>query len=243
MKLLLMALKERFLSLGHFGAVSQRATGGKPYFRNDDVCWDTPLEEFRAFCAIFVNHGFRQLHGVTIFGKTVVRPGPDGRAGGPYDGYPDLCDLDNDTIRWLSTGFPFSERQELIAYLRSSPDDIALHGLYHTDYAAMSPQEQRREMSEGLALLRELFPEKQIRFFIAPFNRIAPETAQVCRELGLELLAGDGVHLEAELPRLRLRPGVWYRYHHHRFYPESTFDYYRLSLPLLDRALGRGGRR
>lgn len=204
-------------------------------FRNDDVCWDTPLDEFTTFCETFTKYGFRQLHGVTLYGKTMI---PHGNTG-PYDGYPDLCDLDNDVIRDLSWRYPVAERKDLLDFLNRSGDDIALHGLYHTDYSQMSAEAQHAEIKEGLCLLRELFPGKECRHFIAPFNRTNAATSEVCTMLGLELLAASGVHLEAELSRLRLQEGVWYRYHHHRFYPGSSFNYYHLSIPLLDRALTR----
>ena len=208
----------------------------RPLFRNDDVCWDTPLEEFSAFCQIFWSFGFRQLHGVTLHGKIMIVKGQGGDSSGPYDGYPDLCYLSNEAIRDLSVPYPVAARNDLLAFLANSPDEIALHGLYHSDYGKMTVEEQNREIREGVRQLTKLFPGKEIHYFIAPFNRTNDATHAVCRELGLELLAAQGVHLEAELSRLRLRNGVWYRYHHHRFYSESNFSYYTLSLKLLEDA-------
>ena len=212
----------------------------EPLFRNDDVSWDTPFQEFVEFCRVFWKYGFRQLHGVTLRGRTMNPVETNGTPVSQYAGEADISTLANDRIRKLSQSLCFEERQDLVEFLRSSPDQIALHGLYHTDYSQMLADEQRFEIQEGLSLLKSLFPDKDIRYFIAPFNRTNAATHDVCRQLGLELLATDGVHLEAELSRLRLRPGVWYRYHHHRFYPESTFNYYKLSISLLDQALSKG---
>lgn len=213
----------------------------KPRFRNDDVSWDTTLVIFIKFCELFHRHGLVQVHGITLRGCTNTHY----RLGDTpveYEGYDTIANLDNDMIRTLSKGKYIEERSDLIQYLNSVPDQIALHGLYHTDYSRMSAEEQLAEMREGLSILGNIFPNKDIRYFIAPFNRTNAATHDVCRQLGLELLATDGVHLEAELSRLWLRPGVWYRYHHHRFYPESTFNYYKLSISLLDRALSKGVR-
>jgi peptidoglycan/xylan/chitin deacetylase (PgdA/CDA1 family) len=130
-------------------------------------------------------------------------------------------------------------RSDLIEYLLSSPDEIAFHGLYHTDHSTMSLSELRSEMTEGLEILRRIFPSKPIRYFIAPFNRTSALTYQVAGELGLRVLAMDGVHMEAALANLRLEPRTWYRYHHHRFYPESKFPHFNLSLEALDAAFSR----
>jgi hypothetical protein len=46
--------------------------------------------------------------------------------------------------------------------------------------------------------------------------------------------AHRGVDLEQELNDFVIRPKQWYRYHHHRFYPESRFT----CLPAVDRKTG-----
>lgn len=212
---------------------------GGPLFRNDDVSWDTPFQEFTEFCQVFWKYGFRQLHGVTLRGRTMNTFETNGTSVAQYAGVADISTLANERIREISQNLCFEERQDLVEFLRASPDQIALHGLYHTDYSQMTADEQNFEIREGLSLLKSLFPDKDIRYFIAPFNRTNAATHDVCRQLGLELLATAGVHLEAELSRLRLRPGVWYRYHHHRFYPESTFKFYKLSVEALDVALSK----
>ena len=210
----------------------------RPRFRNDDVSADTPLDQFRQFCEIFHRHGLTQIHGVTLHGVTATRYS---HAGQPveYEGNANLSTLPNARIRELGRNRRFAERGDLVDYLNASPDEIALHGLHHTDYSAMTCEEQRGDITAGLEQLRGLFPGKRICYFFAPFNRTNRHTYRVCRELSLTVCAAEGTHLEAELPNLKIQPATWYRYHHHRFYPGSAFNYYPLSLEALERALAR----
>ncbi len=210
----------------------------RPRFRNDDVSWDTSLEDFRRFCAVFHQYGQSQIHGITLRGNTHVVYAHHG-AEVEYEGFETIANLDNATIRRLSAGKNFEDRADLIDWLNAITDELALHGLYHTDYSIMSDQEQDRDIGEGLALMRTLFPGKRVRYFIAPFNRTNSATYSVARRHGLTVLAAEGVHLEEEIDRLVVRPGEWYRYHHHRFYPESRFSYYNLTIEKLDEALRR----
>lgn len=207
-----------------------------PRFRNDDVSWDTSLNNFVRFCEVFHKHGFIQIHGITLRGKTNTLYK---YAGTPveYEGYDTIAKLDNDCTRKLSTHFLFEERVDLISYLNSIPDEIALHGLYHTDYSQMTFDEQKDELKRGLEVLRMLFPLKKITYFIPPFNKVNAHTSIICSELKLKVLTTEGVHLESELGHLVLKRDTLYRYHHHRFYPESAFSYYDLSIEKLDEAL------
>ena len=213
------------------------ATRG-PWFRNDDVSADTDINAFGEFCRLFWGHGWTQLHGVTLLGLTNSYRMHEGECV-EYENTPSLGVLPNDRIRELSRGAIFEERSDLIRFLNQSPDDIAVHGLYHTDYSIMNAVEQDAEMSEALSILRRLFPEKKIQWFIAPFNRTNAETYKVADSLGLKVLAFDGVHLEESLHTVSLESQTWYRYHHHRFYPESTFPHWQLSVDGLAAAFAR----
>lgn len=212
-----------------------------PWFRNDDVSADTDIDAFREFCGLFSARGWTQLHGVTLFGLTNSYRMHEGECV-EYENTPSLGVLPNDRIRELSLRANFEERSDLIRFLNQSPDDIAVHGLYHTDYSLMNAVEQYSEMNEALSILRRLFPEKRIQWFIAPFNRTNPETYEVAESLGLKVLAFDGVHLEESLHTVYFEPQTWYRYHHHRFYPESTFPHWQLSLAGLATAFERNAR-
>jgi peptidoglycan/xylan/chitin deacetylase (PgdA/CDA1 family) len=207
------------------------------------VSADTVLERFREFCGIIHKYGITQVHGVLLRGQTNSNFVHEG-ASVEYPGLPTSSTWPNDMIRKLAEPIRFEVREDLINYLRDSRDEVALHGFYHTDYSAMSASEQREEIAKGLELLKKLFPDKAIRYFIAPFNRTNEHTRAISGEFGLEVLAADGVHLEERLHKndLQIEPDVWYRYHHHRFYPESTVRYYKLSLEALDTALARNFR-
>ena len=209
-----------------------------PRFRNDDVSVDTELPFFRDFCAIFHKYGFRQVHAVTLYGLCNYKHTYE-NSYCVYAGYPTLSCLSNAQIKELSADFCFEDNTELIQYLQEIPDEIGLHGLYHTNYAKMSFEEQQHDMSLGLEILKYLFPNKKIRYFIPPFNLRNSATYAVAAELGLTVLGDEGVHLEENLSNLTLEPGIWYRYHHHRFYPTTTFHTLDLSLEALDNALTR----
>ena len=210
----------------------------KPKFRNDDISAENDLSQLVEFCDIFHKYAFSQVHGVLLRGRSSEVYWHDGQEVA-YENHPSIAKIPNDEIRRLSVGWDFSMRTDLIKYLLSSPDEIAFHGLYHTDHSTMSLSELRSEMTEGLEILRRIFPSKPIRYFIAPFNRTSALTYQVAGELGLRVLAIDGVHMEAALSNLRLEPRTWYRYHHHRFYPESKFPHFNLSLEALAAAFSR----
>lgn len=210
-----------------------------PRFRNDDVSFDTELEFFRPFCEIFWKHGFIQTHAVTLNGLCNYKHRHRGSYC-VYEGLPTLSYLSNREIREASRPYPFRERRDLIDFLNASPDDIALHGLYHLDFSTMDEEEQFAEMAAGLEELQRLFPAKPIRFFVPPFNKYNRNTLKAANRLGLRVLGDEGVHLEESLDRLDLYPGIWYRYHHHRFYPGSTYDTVELSLERLDAGLAAG---
>lgn len=209
-----------------------------PLLRNDDVGFDTDLPRFERFCALFRSRGLRQIHGITLHGRlaTLHRHGGEPSE---YPGEAPTARLDNDRIRTLAAGLDFVQRDDLIAALSDGPDEIALHGLYHVDHGRMGYDEQVRDLEAGLATLERCFPRKPVRRFIPPFNRTNRHTRRACRTLGLHCWAEEGIHLEAELTTLRITRGGRYRYHHHRFYPESTFEFYDLDLDRLAAALDR----
>lgn len=203
-------------------------------FRNDDVSFDTDLARFIPFVETFHKAGFVQLHGVTIYG---------------------LCNysLIQDGLPWIyesitrdeyhiydkcvsaSEKYYIGDNKKLIQYLNSIPDPIALHGLYHTDYSRMDYQQQEHDIVKGLEILKSLFPNKKIDTFIPPFNLTNEDTYRVCEKYGLRLSAKEGEHFEDRIDNDKgpLYDGELYRYHHHRFYPESTFSYYDLSIEKL----------
>ena len=210
-----------------------------PRFRNDDVAYDTEMEFFKPFCEIFWKYGFIQTHAVTLNGLCNYKHRYQG-VYCVYDGYPTQSLLENHVLRKLSASYNIKKRKDIIDFLSKSPDEIALHGLFHINYTAMDEERQYNEMRLGLEELQNLFPAKNIRFFVPPFNRYNRGTINAANRLGLRVLGDEGIHLEEALTSLSLYPGIWYRYHHHRFYPGSTYDTVELSLEKLDQGLAKG---
>lgn len=207
-------------------------------FRNDDVAFDSNLEHFKQLCAVFHKYGYVQLHAVTLFGKL--------NCSYIINGIPAMYDSINpydihiySVCKSVSQEYYIGNNKELIVYLNSIPDPIALHGLYHSDYSEMSYDQQDADIKEGLRLLHELFPHKVVDTFVAPFNKTNEDTFRVCEKYGLRVSAVEGEHLEEMIHRNfgRIMPGQVYRYHHHRFYPETTFFYYKLDVLRLDQFL------
>lgn len=219
-----------------------------PVFRNDDVSPDTNLRLFREFCQIFHDRGFTQIHAVTLSGHCNVLHEYGGLAC-EYDGVPPICFLRNADIGKLSAPYPIEDNQELIAFLAASPDELAFHGTAHFDFSQMNEAELRHEFAEGLARMRKLFPDKNISYFVPPFNRTNSLVERVASEFSLRTLKTDGVHLEEKLSEIDHFEHLQYRYHHHRFYPETRFSCYPLTLERLQHALshpvafGSGGER
>lgn len=206
---------------------------GYTVFRNDDVSFDSNVEHLREFCDIFHAFGYIQMHGITLYGRTncsYIRNGIPAL----YDSIDPMDIYDYEICKSVSTDY-IGDNKELIMYLNSIPDELALHGLYHSDYSKMNYEEQYHDIEEALRILHELFPHKVITTFIAPFNHTNVDTYKVCEKFGLRVSQEEGEHLEDMIANNRgpIQKGQLYRYHHHRFYPESTFSYYDLSIEKL----------
>lgn len=203
-------------------------------FRNDDVAADTNLEHFREFCELFHRYGFVQLHGITLYGKVNDTLIVDDIPWMYEEITPDEIFVYEKCVK-VSTDY-IGDNKGLIEYLNAIPDPLALHGLYHSDYSQMTYEQQEHDIQEGLRLLNILFPNKKIDTFIAPFNHVNDATYEICRKYGLKISALEGEHLEDRLDNGKgpIYEGELYRYHHHRFYPESTYYYYDLSIEKLD---------
>lgn len=206
-------------------------------FRNDDVSYDTNVENFIKFNEVFHRYGFVQLHGINLWGRTnySILVGEQ-----PWI-YEDITPEEiheYEKCKEVSTDY-IGDNYKLIKYINSIPDPIALHGLYHSDYSQMTYEQQEHDIVEGLKCLKKLFPHKQVDTFIAPFNLVNEYTYLVCAKYGLRVSALEGEHLEDRIANDKgpLYEGEIYRYHHHRFYPESTCNFYNLSMDILEEYL------
>ncbi len=81
--------------------------------RNDDVSFDTTLEEIKKFCQIADKYKYKILHSIIPIGES--RKIKSSR-------------MTNDQIRQISSRL-FSENQEVLQFLLKRQDLIGIHGL------------------------------------------------------------------------------------------------------------------
>jgi len=207
-----------------------------PVFRNDDVAPDTDVANFKAFCNIFHSNAFTQVHAVTLSGCCNVVHDYGGMAA-EYAKLPPLCYWKNEDICRASQPKQMEDCKELVDYLNTIEDELAFHGTAHVDFSQMSAEEQDAEFASGIERMRRLFPHKKVRLFVPPFNRVNEHTERVAAKHGLTVMKPTGVHFEESLANHAAFTHSEYRYHHHRFYPQSQFAFYNLSLEALKGAL------
>ena len=113
--------------------------------RNDDVSFDTDLNEIKRFCEICDKYGFRIVQAITLYGqcrKIDVK-------------------MTNDQIKNSNTS-RFEDNHDLVDYLKKRNDLIAVHGLWHTHV----PTDE--EIRTGKAILERLGFNPT--YFVPPFN-------------------------------------------------------------------------
>ena len=151
-----------------------------PVFRNDDVSADTEVESFRAFCALFDRYGFRQLHGVTIWGPVANPTGQNTLFARGKRGIIEHCNRH------------IESNPEIIESLNGRDDELAAHGYHHICYAYEGYDAQMTELEKTLEVMARLFPRKEVRVFIPPFNATNEHTRRACERLGLEINDATG---------------------------------------------------
>lgn len=115
--------------------------------RNDDVAFDTDINEIKQFCEITDKYGYQILHAIIPIGE--YRKIKSSR-------------MTNDQIRATSSRL-FSENQLVYEYLTNRQDLIGVHGLWHTH----KPNEA--EIKTGKIILQGLGFNPT--HFIPPFNQ------------------------------------------------------------------------
>lgn len=113
--------------------------------RNDDVAFDTGLDEIKKFCEICDRYGYKIIQAITVIGECRRS----------------RATMTNDNIR-LASFRRFSENKELVEFLKSRNDYIAVHGLWHTH----EPTEE--EIVTAKSILEELGFKPT--HFVPPFN-------------------------------------------------------------------------
>ena len=177
-----------------------------PVFRNDDVSAETEVESFRAFCALFDRYGFRQLHGVTICGPVANPTGQNRLFAKGKRGIIEHCNRH------------IESNPEIIEFLSGRDDELAAHGYHHICYAHEGYDAQMAELEQTLEVMARLFPRKEVRVFIPPFNATNAHTRRACDRLGLEISDATGSILleSAGVPRPDWL-GKTLRYHYWKY--------------------------
>jgi len=119
---------------------------GKFIIRNDDVAFDTKLEEIQKFCEICDKYGFPILQAIIPIGEAQKVKSKR---------------MTNEEIK-ASSDKLFSENKEVLEYLKSRNDLIGVHGLWHTH----APSAE--EIEKGKSMLQEWGFNPT--YFVPPFN-------------------------------------------------------------------------
>lgn len=114
--------------------------------RNDDVAFDTTLDEIKKFCDICDKYGRQIIQCIIPIGEAKKIKSKR---------------LTNDQIRALSNKL-FSENREVLEYLKQRNDLIGVHGLWHTHKPSYDEIKAGKSILEGLGFKPE--------YFIPPFN-------------------------------------------------------------------------
>ncbi len=114
--------------------------------RNDDVAFDTEIEEIKKFCEICDKYGFKIIQAIMPIGeakKIKTRR------------------MTNDQIKSVSSRL-FSENKEVLSYLRERNDFIGIHGLWHSHQPTIEEIETAKFILQGLGF--------NPTYFVPPFN-------------------------------------------------------------------------
>lgn len=176
--------------------------------RNDDVSADCPLDDLKRFCDICDSRGFKILHGIVLCGETLKI---DYR-------------MDNEQIKSLGPNRRIFEHGQLIDFLTSRDDLIAVHGLWHTHVPTIEEIADAKRMLIGVSLIPT--------YFIPPFNE-GDYGANVC---GLKVSTADAQNIEhyfqtSDVPTTEIAYTHFWRYS--RWYPWESLE------NVLDRKMGR----
>lgn len=114
--------------------------------RNDDIGFDTEIEEIKQFCEICDKYGYQIIQAITPIGLS-----------GKYA----RNAMTNEQIKLLSFK-RFDENKEVLEFLKSRKDFIGVHGLWHTHAPT------KEEISSAKAILQELGLNPT--YFVPPFN-------------------------------------------------------------------------
>lgn len=156
--------------------------------RNDDVSLDTTMDDIVWFSRLCDKYGFKVLQCITPFGKT------------------HKIDVRMDNLEIPKDGNVF-ENKQLIEFLKSRNDLIAVHGLYHS----------HRPTTDEVILAKQILSNGGLEptYFVPPFNEgDYPETfcglKVSARTQRLEDYLDEGVPTDEIVYLHSWRFGQWY---------------------------------
>src|SRR5258706_1517278 len=101
--------------------------------RNDDVAFDTDIDEIKKFCEICDKYGYKIIQAITLVGECRKS----------------RATMNNEEIRLISFK-RFEENKEVVEFLKSRNDFIAVHGLWHTHTPTIEEIKKGKELLIGL---------------------------------------------------------------------------------------------
>lgn len=163
--------------------------------RNDDIAFDTDIDNLKIFCDICDRYGFKIIQCITSLGECKKSH----------------VNMNNREIQNASDR-NFFENTEVVDYLKSRKDLIAVHGLWHTH----RPEEEEIEKAKEMLINVGFNPT----YFVPPFNEW--EKGDVCGLKTSKLSLEKGERLEdfldkgtptSEIAYLHSwRFGNWYKF-------------------------------
>lgn len=136
--------------------------------RNDDVAFDTKIEEIKKFCEICDKYGYTIIQSITPLG-----------VGGHYA----KATMTDELIK-LRSPRQFKDNKKVIEFLESRNDLIGVHGLWHTHQPAEAEIKKAKELLQELGF--------NPTYFVPPFNEgNYPETVAGLTTCQLDLKKGE----------------------------------------------------
>jgi hypothetical protein len=114
--------------------------------RNDDVAYDTKIEELKEFCEICDKYGYKIIQAITPMG-----------VGGHYA----RSTMTNELIKLRSLK-RFEDNKQVVEFLKIRDDLIGVHGLWHTH----APNEDEIKKAKEMLVKLGFKPT----YFVPPFN-------------------------------------------------------------------------
>lgn len=113
--------------------------------RNDDVNFDTDINELKSFCEVCDKHGFKILQAITLIGECKKIHSK----------------MNNDEIKKVSNR-RFEENKRVVEFIKKRNDLIGVHGLWHTHSPTNVEIKEAKEKLVSLGF--------DPAYFIPPFN-------------------------------------------------------------------------